>query len=94
MMPQGTATIDLNVSDVTRQKARRVENVSKRATAAEIVNELISELNLQTQDPAGRGLSYRMLHRREARHLRPNERIGDSLREDDWVVLQPHVAAG
>ncbi len=93
-MPQGTATIALNVSDVTKQKVRKVEDVPTRATAAEVVKDLITELNLQTHDPAGRSLSYRMLHRREARHLRPNERIGDSLAANDWVVLQPVVNAG
>ena len=93
-MPRETATIDLTVSDVTRQKVRQVENVSTRATAAEIVQELISELNLPRNDPAGRSLSYRALHRREARHLRPNERIGDSLQSGDFLTLLPNVDAG
>jgi hypothetical protein len=93
-MTKGTATIDLTVSDITRQKKRQVENVSPQATAAEVVQELIDELNMPRNDSAGRSLSYRALHRREARHLRPTERIGDNVRSGDLLILQPEVNAG
>lgn len=93
-MSRGTTTIDLTVSDVTGQKVRTVENVPPSATAAEIVDELIAELNLPRLNPSGNSLSYRALHRREARHLRPHERIGDSVRPGDRLVLHPTVEAG
>jgi hypothetical protein len=89
-----TATLELTVSDVTRQKVREVEGVSTEATAAELVQALIDDLNMPRNDPAGRSLTYRALHRREARHLMPNERIGDSVKSGDWLVLQPNVDAG
>lgn len=93
-MSEHTATLDLTVSDITRQKVRSVENVSPRATAAELVEAFISDLNMPRNDPAGRSLTYRALNRREARHLRPTERLGDSVKSGDWLVLQPSIDAG
>jgi hypothetical protein len=93
-MSAKTATLELTVSDVTRQKVRTVEDVSTRATAAELVDAFIADLNMPRNDPAGRSLTYRALHRREARHLHPTERLGDSVRSGDWLVLQPNVDAG
>ncbi len=93
-MSANSSTLELTVSDVTRQKVRSVENVSTRATAAELVSAFIDDLNMPRNDPAGRSLTYRALHRREARHLRPDERLGDSVQSGDWLVLQPNVDAG
>ncbi len=93
-MSANSSTLELTVSDVTRQKVRSVENVSTRATAAELVSAFIDDLNMPRNDPAGRSLTYRALHRREARHLRPDEQLGDSVQSGDWLVLQPNVDAG
>jgi len=93
-MSAQTATMDLTVSDVSRQRVRSVEDVSTEATAAELVEALIRDLNLPKTNPGGQSLTYRALHRREARHLRPTERLGESVRTGDWLVLQPNVDAG
>ena len=93
-MSANTSTMELTVSDVTRQKVRTMEEVSPQATAAELVDAFIEDLNLPRNDPAGRSLTYRALNRREARHLRPNEQLGDSTMPGDWLVIQPSVDAG
>jgi hypothetical protein len=93
-MSANSSTLELMVSDVTRQKVRSVENISTQATAGELVSAFIDDLNMPRNDPAGRSLTYRALHRREARHLRPDERLGDSVQSGDWLVLQPSIEAG
>ncbi len=93
MNPQ-TATMELTVSDVSRQKVRHIENVPSETTAAEIVQSYLDDLGIAKNEPGGRSLTYRALLPREGRHLRPNERIGDSLENDDWVVIQPNIDAG
>jgi hypothetical protein len=93
-MTANTTTLELTVSDVTRQKVRTLEDVSTRATAAELVEAFISDLNMPRNDPAGRSLTYRALHRREARHLHPTEQLGDSVQPGDWITIQPNVDAG
>lgn len=93
-MSAETATLELTVSDVTRQKSRRVDNVSPDTTASELVQGLIDSLNLPRNDKVGRSLSYAALLRREARHLGATERVGDNLQSGDWLVLQPRVDAG
>jgi hypothetical protein len=86
--------MDLKVSDVSRQRVRTVEDVSTEATASELVEALIQDLNLPKTNPNGQSLTYRALHRREARHLRPTERLGENVRSGDMLVLQPNVDAG
>jgi len=59
------------------------------------VNSYLDDLGIPRNEPGtGRSLTYRAMLPREGRHLRPNERIGDSLEENDVVVLQPNIDAG
>lgn len=92
-MPQAETSLELVVSDVTKQKVRAVEGVSPDLTAAELVEGLIDELNLPTNDNQGRALDYVALLSREARHLRSDERLGDVVESGDWIVLQPNIEA-
>ena len=93
-MAYEAATLELTASDVSQQKVRNVEGVSPDTTAAELVQNLIDDLNLNRNDAEGRSLSYRAMLRREARHLHGSERIGDALESGDWVTLTPNVDAG
>jgi hypothetical protein len=94
-MSAQAASMTLTVSDVSRQRVRHIEDVPRDTTAAEIVQSYLDDLGIPRNEPdTGRSLTYRALLPREGRHLRPNERIGDSLEENDWVVLQPNIDAG
>ena len=93
-MPGYATTVDVRISDVTAQKVRTVENLPTDVTATELVNGLLDDMGIPRMDPEGRSLTYRALLRREGRHLRPNERIGDSVQNDDTLVLHPFVEAG
>ena len=46
------------------------------------------------EDGEGRPLAYRARLDREGRQLHESERIGDSLRTDDEIVITPHIQAG
>ena len=92
-MADSSTTLDFTVSDVFKQRVRTVEDVSPEYTTAELVQELIDQLNMPKNDPMGRSYSYRARLQREARHLHPNERIGDAIESGDWLVLQPNVDA-
>lgn len=93
-MSNGAAMLDFVASDVSQQKVRNVEGVSPDTTAAELVQNLIDDLNLSRNDAEGRSLTYRAMLRREARHLHGTERVGDAVENGDWLVLQPNVDAG
>ena len=94
MSPQA-ASMTLTVSDVSRQRVRHIEDLPRETTAAEIVQSYLDDLGISRNEPeTGRSLTYRAMLPREGRHLRPNERIGDSLEDHDLVILQPNIDAG
>ncbi len=94
MSPQA-ASIELTVSDVSRQRVRYIDNLPLETTAAEIVQSYLDDLGIpKNEEATGRSLTYRALLPREGRHLRPNERVGDSLENQDWLIIQPNIDAG
>lgn len=84
----------LEVSDVSGQKTATVSDVPADASIGEIVEQLLSELNLTRNDTSGRPLTYQARLDREGRHLQASERAGESLRSGDRLVLQPNIDAG
>ena len=94
MSPQA-ASMEVTVSDVSRQRVRYIDNLPPETTAAEVVQSYLDDLGIgRTEPETGRSLTYRALLPREGRHLRPNERVGDSLENQDWIVIQPNIDAG
>ncbi len=88
------AGLKLEVSDVSRQKSTAVSDVPPDSTVGELVQGLLDELRMPHNDANGRSLTYHALHRREGRHLRNTERVGDALESGDVLVLQPSIDAG
>jgi len=84
----------LEVSDVTGQKTATVSDVPADASIGEIVEQLLSELNLTRNDTSGRPLTYQARLDREGRHLQSSERAGEALQSGDRLVLQPNIDAG
>lgn len=84
----------LEISDVTGQKRTNVSNVPPDCTVGELVQELLSELQLPKNDGAGRPLVYHARLDREGRHLHGSETVGESLKSGDKVVLTPNIEAG
>lgn len=94
MVEAATAALTLSVSDVSGQKRVRASAVPKRATVSELVHGLLARMRLPRNDVAGRPLTYRARLEREGRHLHPHEEVGEVLRDDDELVLQPNIDAG
>jgi hypothetical protein len=88
------ASVGLRASDVSGQKKVKATGVPAYTTVSELVQSLLQKLGLPRNDVSGRPLSYRARLEREARHLNPNERVGDAIKEDDELTLHPNVDAG
>ena len=87
--------LSLRAWDVSRQKQARVDDVPSNATVGELVQGLIgSRMSLPRTDVEGRPLNYHARLEREGRHLHASEIVGDVLRDEDEIVLQPNIQAG
>jgi hypothetical protein len=87
-------SISLTVSDVSGQKVFRVPGAPAEATVGELVETLLSQMNLPVNDPNGQPLAYAARLERDGRHLNASERIGDALEAGDNLTLQPNIDAG
>jgi len=88
------SSVGLTASDVSGQKKVKARSVPGYTPVSELVHKLLETLGLPRNDVSGRPLSYRARLVREGRHLNPNERVGDALKEDDELTLHPNVDAG
>jgi hypothetical protein len=84
----------LDVSDVSGQKSARLSDVPADASIGEIIEQLLSELDLPKNDTSGRPLTFQARLDREGRALLASERAGEALRSGDRLVLQPNIDAG
>ena len=86
--------LDLEVTDVSGQRRKKVRDVPADATVGELAQGLIHELDLPQNGGGGEALSYQVFSEREARHLGNGETVRESLRRGDVIVLQPSIMAG
>lgn len=93
-MTAAAMTLDLNVSDVSGQRSVRASAVPASGTVRELVQGLLARMRLPRNDASGRPLTYRARLEREGRHLHGHEQIGEALRDQDALVLQPNIDAG
>ena len=80
-------------SDVSGQKLVNVKDVPAEYTIGELIEGLLPRMDLPAND-SGRPVTYHALLDREGRHLNATERVGEALRENDKIVLQPNIDAG
>ena len=85
--------LQIRASDVTGQRSKSAR-APREATIRELVQRLIGEIGLKRRDADGNPYAYRARLQREERHLNASEIVGEVLREDDHLVLQPNVDAG
>lgn len=94
MGTQEKSGLGLQVMDVSGQKKADVRDVPQDATVGELLQGLLSQMNLPQNDAGGRPLTYHARLEREGRHLLASERVGDALQTGDELVLQPNIDAG
>ena len=90
----GSGTVTVEVTDVSRQKLVRARKVSRDASVGEFVRDILPQMRLPATSGTGEPYTYHVRLEREGRHLHGSERIGDALQENDRIVLQPNVDAG
>ena len=94
-MSSTTSTgIEVTASDVSQQKIVTVDGVPRDSTVGDLVQSLLDELKQPRNDSTGRSVTYRAMLRREGRHLRSDERVGEVLEPGDYLTLHPSVDAG
>lgn len=86
--------LELEVSDVSGQKPKKVSDIAPEATVGELIQSLLGEMDLPPNDVEGRPLTYHARLDREGRHLHSTEKVGDALEQGDHLVLQPNIDAG
>ena len=85
-------TLTLELSDM--QKDFRLKDIATTATIRELISAAIPKMKLPSKDDSGSSISYRARHERAGRHLNDSELVGDSLKNDDRLVLEPNIEAG
>jgi hypothetical protein len=93
-MTTATATLSLRVGDATGQKRARVSSVSVTATVGELVQSLLGQLALPSENAEGRPLAYQLRLDRMGRHVHDSEVVGDVLEDEDELTLTPSIDAG
>ena len=86
--------INLVARDASRQRSYNVREISADTTVQELISRLTQRLGLPARDAAGMPLAFHAFLERDGRHLRSSESVGNALRNDDEIVLQPDVQAG
>jgi hypothetical protein len=94
MEQAATMGLGLNISDVSGQKLFRASGIPLGTTVTELVQGLLAKMGLARNDVEGRPLTYNARLDREGRHLNGGETVGDSLENDDLIVLTPNIDAG
>ena len=84
----------IEASDAIGQCVVRVSSLPSDSTVHELVQGLLPRMRLPRADSQGRALTYRARLEREGRYLNGSETVGEVLRPEDRIVLQPSVTAG
>ena len=85
-------TINLTVTDVSRQR-RFAARVPVDSPVSVALADIVAQMDLPANDQSSPA-SWSARLDREARQLHGSEIVGDSLIEDDTIVLQPEINAG
>jgi hypothetical protein len=89
-----STTTTFTATDVSQQRLATAKDVPDDATVAEVIENLLSQLDMPRNDADGQALTYRARNEREGRFLQTHERVGDAVRSGDRLMLQPNIDAG
>jgi len=87
-------TVRLNARDASGQRRVVLKSVRTDSTVEELVWGLMRRLGLPEKDSTGMPQAFHAFHERSGRHLLPSQTIGESLVNDDELILHPDVQAG
>jgi hypothetical protein len=86
-------SVDVVVSDVTRQRRFRAKNVKGNKTIGELIKGVLPKLGLAARDRNGEPISFRVRHQ-NGRNLFPSEKVADAVRSGEEVTLERFTVAG
>ncbi|MFQ6103291.1 MAG: EsaB/YukD family protein [Candidatus Glassbacteria bacterium] len=90
----GSSTVCIKVKDASGQVQRRA-SVPREANVSELVEQLVPQLNLPSNDLDGRPVSYHLRNERTGQELSGTQTVSDAaLREDDTLRLMPEITPG
>jgi len=89
-----TEGMNLLASDVSGQRSAAIKNVAGDVSVGELVRGVLAKMKLPQNDSGGNPLAYHALLEREGRHLQDSELVGEALKPNDRIVLQPNIDAG
>ncbi len=93
MAARATLEVQLQVTDVSRQKKYTIPYIPKDSTVRELVQDVVPLMRLPRNDTKGRPLVYQTLHERAGRHLHSSEKLADVVEIGDRLVLTPSIEA-
>lgn len=86
--------LDLEATDLSGQQRVRVTDIPGDQSVGRLVEQLVTEMDLNTIDPQGRPYTYGARSDREGRHVNAAERVADAFETGDKIRLEPEVIAG
>ncbi|MEQ1850309.1 MAG: hypothetical protein ABMA01_01830 [Chthoniobacteraceae bacterium] len=81
-------------SKVNGEQPVAVSDVAIDINLGELLDAVVPRMNLQKHDSSGRPLEWSARLSREGRTVFRNEVVGETLRDEDELVLAPNVDAG
>jgi hypothetical protein len=86
-------TITITARDVTGQR-RTAYEIDRSSSVNELIDRVGDRMNLMQEDSDGRPITWFARHEREGRSLHRSEIVGEALRANDEIRLQPEISAG
>jgi hypothetical protein len=83
----------LKARDLTGQHQYRF-TAPRDASMREVVGSLVQGMGLPERDSSGEPQIFHLYLDRQGRHLRPDESVGEALRDEDELTVHPDVQAG
>ncbi len=92
---EGPAGLTVEASDVSGSKVSEISDIPIDYSVGEMVSSIIAEMQFPANDSAGNPLPYRAHLEREGRQLNPSEVVGDAIRQNDKLRIEPdNIDAG
>jgi hypothetical protein len=88
--------LDILASDVTGQTVVNVgiDAGDREMSVGELLDAIVPRMKLPRLGNGGRPLTYHARLDREGRHLHATEVVGEVLRPQDRIMIQPTIEAG
>jgi hypothetical protein len=88
--------LDISASDVTGQTVVNIgiDAGDREMSVGELLDGLVPRMKLPRLGNGGRPLTYHARLEREGRHLHATETVGEALKKDDRLMIQPTIDAG